>query len=113
MKIALAAGAVGGYFGARLHAAGEDVWFLPGAPTDAMHSDGLTRDACGEERFDGVRATDDPAEIGPVDIVLFAVKLDTRAGGPRRQTADRPRDGADLAAERGRLRRPAGADPGG
>jgi len=85
MRIAiLAAGAVGGYFGARLHAAGEEVWFLArGAHLERLRRGGLTvATPAGEERFDTVHATDDPAKIGPVDIVLFAVKLwDTEQAG--------------------------------
>lgn len=78
MKIAVvAAGAVGGYFGARLHAAGEEVYLVArGAHFDAIRRNGLvieTNDSA--ESITDVQVTDDPNEIGPVDIVLFAVKL--------------------------------------
>ena len=78
MKIAiLGSGAIGGYFGARLAAAGEDVAFIArGRQLAAMREGGLDlRSPRGDLRLDVLRATDDPASIGPVDVVLFAVKL--------------------------------------
>ncbi len=85
MKIAvMAAGGVGGYFGARLQAAGEEVHFLArGAHLDAIRQNGLRLDsALGDIHMVDASATDDPASIGPVNVVLFAVKLwDTEAAG--------------------------------
>ncbi|MBV9260954.1 MAG: 2-dehydropantoate 2-reductase [Pseudolabrys sp.] len=78
MRIAaLAAGGVGGYFGARLAQAGHDVFFIArGAHLAAMRKDGLKIESVhGDLRLPKVNVTDKPAEIGPVDIVLFAVKL--------------------------------------
>ncbi len=84
MKIAvMGAGGVGGYFGARLAAAGETVGFVArGAHLDAMRRDGLrVLSPLGDVHLDPVRASDEAAEIGPVDVVIFAVKLwDTEAG---------------------------------
>jgi 2-dehydropantoate 2-reductase len=77
MKIAImATGGVGGYFGARLAAAGEDVHFIArGAHLAALRADGLKlKSANGDLHLRPVAATDDPAMIGAVDIVLFAVK---------------------------------------
>ena len=83
MRIAvMAAGAVGGYFGARMAAAGHDVFFIArGANLAALKSKGLTLDSVhGDLHLPKVNATDKPADVGPVDIVLFAVKLwDTEA----------------------------------
>ncbi len=83
MKIAvMAAGGVGGYFGARLVAAGHDVSFIArGAHLAAIRANGLRLDSdIGELHLPEVRVTDNPAEIGPVDVVMFAVKLwDTEA----------------------------------
>jgi 2-dehydropantoate 2-reductase len=83
MRIAaMAAGAVGGYFGARLAAAGHDVSFIArGANLAALRRDGLKVDSVhGDLHLKPVNATDDPAAVGPVDLVLFAVKLwDTEA----------------------------------
>ncbi len=85
MKIAImGSGGVGGYFGARLAAAGNDVTFIArGAHLDAMRSDGLrVRSPLGDVHIEPADATDDPAEVGPVDIVLFATKLyDTESAG--------------------------------
>jgi len=78
MRIAvLAAGAVGGYFGARMAAAGHDVAFVArGANRDAVRAKGLkVESVLGDLLLKDVKVTDDPATIGPVDIVLFAVKL--------------------------------------
>jgi len=78
MRIAvMAAGAVGGYFGARMQAAGHDVFFIArGAHLDALRRNGLTLESLhGDLHLPKVNATDKPAEVGPVDIVLFAVKL--------------------------------------
>ncbi len=78
MRIAIfGTGGVGGYFGARLAAAGEDVTFIArGAHLDAMRAGGLhVRSPKGDLHLPTVKATDDPATIGPVDVVLFTVKL--------------------------------------
>ncbi|HEX5516474.1 MAG TPA: 2-dehydropantoate 2-reductase, partial [Pseudolabrys sp.] len=78
MRIAaMAAGAVGGYFGARLAAAGHDVFFIArGAHRDAIAKNGLKIESVhGDLHLPKPNVTDDPAKVGPVDIVLFAVKL--------------------------------------
>ena len=78
MRIAvLATGAVGGYFGGRMAAAGHDVAFVArGANRDAIRARGLkVESVLGDLLLKNAQVTDDPATIGPVDIVLFAVKL--------------------------------------
>jgi 2-dehydropantoate 2-reductase len=78
MRIAvMAAGAVGGYFGARMAAAGHDVFFIArGAHHDAMLKNGLTVESVhGDVHLEKPNVTDHPAQVGPVDVVLFAVKL--------------------------------------
>jgi 2-dehydropantoate 2-reductase len=78
MKIAaMAAGAVGGYFGARLAADGHDVFFIArGANREAMEKNGLKIESVhGDLHLPKVNVTDDPKTVGPVDVVLFAVKL--------------------------------------
>jgi 2-dehydropantoate 2-reductase len=98
MKIAImGSGGVGGYFGARLAAAGEDVTFIArGAHLEAIRGGGLkVASERGDLHIVDAKATDDPAEVGPVDIVLFAVKLwDTENAA----TAIRPLIGAETAA---------------
>ena len=85
MRIAvMAAGAVGGYFGARLAAAGHDVAFIArGAHRDAMRREGLRiESSLGDLHLEDLIVTDDASEVGPVDVVLFAVKLwDTETAG--------------------------------
>jgi 2-dehydropantoate 2-reductase len=70
------AGGVGGYFGGRLAAAGEDVAFLArGAHLEAIRREGLSiTSPLGDARIEPVRASADPAEIGPSDLVIVAVK---------------------------------------
>jgi 2-dehydropantoate 2-reductase len=78
MRIAVVgAGGVGGGFGAALAHAGADVTFIArGAHLAAMRSEGLkVQGGRGETHLVPTKATDDPAEVGPVDIVLFCVKL--------------------------------------
>lgn len=78
MKFAiLGAGGVGGYYGARLAAAGHDVRFLArGAHAEAMRRSGLrVRSPLGDLQIDRVPVFSDPAEIGPVHAVMVAVKL--------------------------------------
>jgi 2-dehydropantoate 2-reductase len=78
MRIAvIGAGGVGGAFGAALANAGADVTFVArGAHLHAMREHGLrVEGGRGETRVTPTQATDDPATIGPVDFVLFCVKL--------------------------------------
>jgi 2-dehydropantoate 2-reductase len=80
----MAAGAVGGYIGARLAQAGHDVvFFARGAHLDAMRRTGLKiESAVGGVHLEKVNVTDDPSTVAPVDIVIFAVKLwDTEKAG--------------------------------
>lgn len=69
-------GATGGYFGGRLAEAGEDVRFVArGAHLAALREHGLAvQSVAGDFRVHPVRAAADPAELGPVDVVLVAVK---------------------------------------
>jgi 2-dehydropantoate 2-reductase len=78
MRIAiLGSGAVGGYFGGRLANAGAEVAFIArGEQLAALQSRGLQiRSPLGDVHVDHVYATNDPESIGPVDVVLFSVKL--------------------------------------
>jgi len=85
MKIAvMGSGGVGGYFGARLTDAGNDVSFIArGAHLEAIRNEGLrVKSPFGDIHVTSVRVTNDPADVGPVDIVLFATKLyDTESAG--------------------------------
>ena len=84
MRIAcMGSGGVGGFVGGRLAHVGCDVRFIArGAHLQAMLAHGLTieNEAQGDIRVPTVRASADPAVLGPVDLVLIAVKLaDTEA----------------------------------
>ncbi len=78
MRIAIVgAGGVGGYFGGRLAEAGADVTFLArGAHFEALRTRGLRIiSPKGDVHLPHVQAAGAAADIGPVDIVFFAVKL--------------------------------------
>jgi len=78
MRIAiLGTGGIGGYFGARLAAAGESVAFLArGKHLEAIRREGLrVESALGSECIHPAEATDNPDTIGPVDLAIVAVKL--------------------------------------
>ena len=77
MRIAImGSGGMGGYFGGMLARAGEDVHFIArGAHLEAMKASGLTVKTSKAEEFNiTAKATDNPADIGAVDLVLFCVK---------------------------------------
>jgi 2-dehydropantoate 2-reductase len=79
------AGGVGGYFGARLARAGAEVHVIArGAHLRALREHGLrVRSVKGDFQVP-VRATDDPADIGPCQFVLLCVKtFDTDAAAAR------------------------------
>ena len=77
MRVAvIGAGGVGGYFGARLAQAGNDVVFVArGAHLAALRSRGLRIYSANGNFVLDVNATDDPASLAPVDVVMFCVKL--------------------------------------
>jgi 2-dehydropantoate 2-reductase len=97
MRIAvIGAGGVGGGFGAALAKAGADVTFIArGAHLAAMKRDGLkVQSPRGDTHLAPTQATDNPADIGVVDIVLFCVKLwDVESAGE----AIKPLVGPDTA----------------
>jgi 2-dehydropantoate 2-reductase len=68
-------GAVGGYYGAKLARAGHDVAFLArGAHLKAIREQGLSVRSPLGDFVVRAQAEDDPCCVGPVDVVLFAVK---------------------------------------
>jgi len=78
MRIAvMGTGGVGAYFGTRLALGGCDVSFIArGRHLDAIRQRGLKVESpLGDMHLATPRATDDPADIGAVDLVLFGVKL--------------------------------------
>jgi 2-dehydropantoate 2-reductase len=70
------AGVVGSYFGGRLAHAGQNVVFLArGAKLQALREHGLQVDSVdGAFNVRPAQATDEPKSVGPVDVVLLAVK---------------------------------------
>jgi 2-dehydropantoate 2-reductase len=85
MKIAMmGAGALGGYFGGRLANAGHDVTLIArGAHLAALQTNGLQiKSPNGDLHLREISATDDPADVGPVDVVMMMVKTyDLAAAG--------------------------------
>ena len=76
MRIAVVgAGAVGGYYGGTLAKHGEQVTLIcRGAHRDAIVRDGLHVSSHWGAFTVHVPATDDPREVGPVDLIIYAVK---------------------------------------
>ena len=78
MKIAImGAGGLGGFLGGKLAQAGHDVWFIArGQQLAALKTSGLRLQGPDPEIvISHPNATEMPAEIGAVDLVLFCVKL--------------------------------------
>jgi len=82
MKIAvIGAGAVGGYYGARLAQAGHDVAFVArGGNLDILRSRGLEIVSSLGNAVVAVAAEEDASRVGPVDLVIFAVKTYSTQG---------------------------------
>ncbi|MFT5218929.1 MAG: 2-dehydropantoate 2-reductase [Planctomycetota bacterium] len=77
MRIAVfGVGGVGGYFGGRLAQHGQDVTFISrNESLKAIKQNGLKVDSiAGDFHVSGIKATDNPREVGPVDYVICAVK---------------------------------------
>jgi 2-dehydropantoate 2-reductase len=77
MKIAIiGSGGVGGYFGAKLAKAGNNVvFFARGAHLKAMQQYGLEIKSINESfKIENIHATDDMESIGIVDLVIVGVK---------------------------------------
>ena len=77
MRIAImGTGGVGGYYGGLLSQKGQEVIFIArGAHLQAMREKGLhVKSVHGDFLVSPVKATDDPAEVGPVDLILFTTK---------------------------------------
>jgi len=69
------AGAIGGYLGAQLALAGEDVTLIArGRHLEAMRGNGVRLLIEGEERVAHPRCTSDPAEAGEQDYVFVTLK---------------------------------------
>ena len=74
------AGAIGGYIGAKLAATDVDLSLVARGPhLQAMRDSGLTLIEGGESTTHQVRATDDPAELGPQDYVIVSLKAHSLA----------------------------------
>jgi 2-dehydropantoate 2-reductase len=74
-------GAIGTYFGARLGIAGADVRFLMRGDLAAVKARGsvVIRSPSGTAELSPVSVYGSPAEIGPVDLVIVALKTTSRA----------------------------------
>jgi 2-dehydropantoate 2-reductase len=75
--VIIGAGGVGGYFGARLIASGEDVTFVArGAHLEALRTNGLRLESPkGNLHLPQVNATSDVHAAGQADVVLLTVKM--------------------------------------
>ena len=99
----MGSGGMGGYIGAKLTQAGYRVSFVArGAHLEAMNAHGFKIEGP-DEAFviKPIRATSDPSEIGPVDFVVFCVKLwDTESAAAQCQDLIGP-DTAVLSMQNG------------
>jgi len=85
MKVAvLGAGAIGAYVGAALHRGGTEVHLVArGAHLDAIREHGVKVLSPRGDFVARTPATDDPSEIGPVDVVFLGLKANGYAScGP-------------------------------
>ena len=75
--VVMGTGGVGGYFGARLANSGCEVGFVArGQQLAALRSQGLkVESSLGHLVLPQVNASDNPADFGKADLVLFGVKL--------------------------------------
>ena len=82
MKICIVgAGAIGAYFGLELALGGAEVALIARGPhLAAMRAEGVRVRAGGEEHRAQIRATDDPAELGPQDAIIITLKAHSVAG---------------------------------
>src|SRR5436309_11774889 len=72
----MGSGGLGGYYGARLQAGGYEVTFIArGENLKALQQNGIALEGDRAIHLPKVKATDDPASIGKVDMVIFTVKL--------------------------------------
>lgn len=77
MKILImGTGGVGGYYGGLLAKDGNDVTFIArGSHLYAIRHEGLkVKSIHGDFTIPSANATEDPAKVGPVDLILFSVK---------------------------------------
>jgi 2-dehydropantoate 2-reductase len=86
MKVCIyGAGAVGGFIGAKLSHAGEEVSAVArGATLSALQHAGLRVESHGETTSAPVRAVEDPAQLGSQDLVVVAVKAPALGAVARR-----------------------------
>jgi 2-dehydropantoate 2-reductase len=103
MKICIyGAGAIGGYMAVCLASGGAEVSLVArGAHLEAIRRDGLKLLIGGEQRSAALRATDDPAELGPQDYVIVALKAHQAWEAADRMRPLLGRDTAVVTAQNG------------
>lgn len=75
------AGAIGGFLGAQLALAGEDVTLIARGPQlEAMQKNGVKLHIAGEEWVAHPRCTNNPAEVGPQDYLIITLKIHSVPG---------------------------------
>ena len=103
MKILImGAGAVGAYYGAQLQRAGEDVVFCArGDNLRTMRDKGLEIKSFKGDHKLAVRATGDPREFAPYELILFAVKSYDTESAARQLEGCLTRDGVLMTIQNG------------
>lgn len=79
----IGSGSIGGWFAAHLIRAGHDVHLIARSTADALQAEGLdVRCAAGDFQVHPVKAVTDPRAVGPVDLVIIALKTTGNAALP-------------------------------
>jgi 2-dehydropantoate 2-reductase len=89
MKICIfGAGAIGGLLGVKLARSGHDISFVArGAHLEALRRDGATLLTDGHRHTVQAACSDDPAELGPQDLVILATKATAASDAARAMAA--------------------------
>jgi len=100
--LVMGAGAVGAFYGARLQAAGEDVVLCArGENLRALQQTGLEIKSFEGDLKVKVKATDQPREFAPYDLILFAVKSYDTEQAARQLEGCLGRDGILMTIQNG------------
>jgi 2-dehydropantoate 2-reductase len=103
MKIlVMGAGAVGAFYGGRLQQAGEEVVFCArGENLRALRENGLEIKSFKGDAKLSVKATDEPKEFAPYDLILFAVKSYDNEAAARQLEGCLAKDGILMTIQNG------------
>src|ERR1700724_1003979 len=100
--LVMGAGAIGAFYGARLQRAGEEVYFCArGEHLRALRENGLEVASIDGDFSLRVKATDNPKEFAPYDLILFCVKSQQTISAARQLIGCLAQDGAIMTIQNG------------